>query len=57
MRTPNVWSRLAALAPGAVLGVAVLANFSQFGAHVVLSAVLPSIIDAYSVSRAGSGSS
>ena len=57
MQTPNVWSRLAVLAPSAVLGVAVLANFSQFGARVVLSAVLPSIIDAYSVSRAGVGSS
>lgn len=50
MRNPNVRSKLAVLVP-AVLGVAVLANFSQFGARVVLSAVLPSIIDAYSVSR------
>jgi MFS family permease len=51
MRNPDVRSRLAVLVPGTVLGVAVFANFSQFGARVVLSAVLPSIIDDYSVSR------
>lgn len=51
MRNPKVRSRLAVLIPGTVLGVAIFANFIQFGARVVLSAVLPSIIDDYSMSR------